>query len=149
LGRLYLSPEPFKGHTYNGLDFVDHLITLGSPHYNFRGAALRKWVEKKYPGAFFKPAVRYISVAGKAVRGSRHGSFKERLVHWFYKNLCGTGDEWGDGMVPLPSALLQGSQHVIIADVRHYSKSKYLWYGSKEAVQSWWKAQDTEELSKP
>ena len=70
LGRLFLSPEPLRGHAYNGLDFVNTLITLGTPHYNHKGAALRKWVEEKYPGAYFDPKARYISVAGKVFYSS-------------------------------------------------------------------------------
>jgi hypothetical protein len=142
LGRLFLSPEPFRGHAYKGVDFVDILITLGSPHYNFKGAATRKWVENKYPGAFFVPKVRYISVAGKAIRGNKRGSPRERRVYWFYKTLCGIGDVWGDGMVPLSSALLQGSQHIIVDRLRHYSRSKHPWYGTEEAIRSWWEAID-------
>ena len=142
LARLFLSPEPLRGHAYNGRDFVNTLITLGSPHYNYRGAALRKWVEEKYPGAYFHPDVRYISVVGKAIRGNGRGSLKERRVYWFYKMLCGSGDVWGDGIVPLASALLQGSQHIVVDGLRHYSRSKHLWYGSGEAVLSWWKALD-------
>lgn len=140
LSRLFLSPESLRGHSYNGLDFVNVLITLGSPHYNHKGAALRKWVEEKYPGAYFDPDVRYMSVVGKAIRGNERGSIKERRVHWFYKTLCGSGDVWGDGVVPLPSALLQGSQHIVVDGLRHYSRSKHPWYGTEEAIQSWWQA---------
>jgi pimeloyl-ACP methyl ester carboxylesterase len=142
LGRLFLSPEPLKGHSYNGLDYVNMLITLGSPHYNHKGAALRKWVEEKYPGAYFDPDVRYVSVVGKAIRGDKRGSIKERRIHWFYKTLCGRGDAWGDGVVPLPSALLQGSQHIVVDGLRHYSRSKHPWYGTEEAIRSWWEAID-------
>lgn len=142
LGRLFLSPDPLKGHAYRGLDFVNILITLGSPHYNHKGAALRKWVEEKYPGAYFDPDVRYVSVVGKAIRGNRRGSLKERRIHWFYKTLCGRGDAWGDGIVPLPSALLQGAQHIVIDGLRHYSRSKHMWYGSEKAVRSWWETLD-------
>ena len=142
LSRLFLSPEPLRGHSYRGLDFVNALITLGSPHYNHKGASLRKWVEEKYPGAYFNPDVHYISVAGKAIQGNKRGSLKERRVYWYYKNLCGRGDVWGDGIVPLPSALLQGSQHIVVDGLRHYSRSKHLWYGSEEAVRSWWEVLD-------
>jgi pimeloyl-ACP methyl ester carboxylesterase len=142
LGRLFLSPEPLRGHVYSGLDFVNTLITLGSPHYNHKGAALRKWVEEKYPGAYFDPDVRYVSVVGKAIRGNNRGSLKERRVHWFYKTLCGRGDVWGDGIVPLPSALLHGSQHIVVDGLRHYSRSEHPWYGTDEAVRSWWEAID-------
>jgi hypothetical protein len=147
LGRLFLSSEPLIGHAYHGLDFVNTLITLGSPHYNHKGAALRRWVEEKYPGAYYDPDVRYMSVVGKAIRGNRRGSLKERRVHWFYKTLCGRGDVWGDGIVPLPSALLQGSQHIVVDGLRHYSRFKHPWYGTEEAIQSWWEALDVGKLA--
>jgi pimeloyl-ACP methyl ester carboxylesterase len=144
LGRLYLSPDPLRGHVYNGLSYIDTLITLGSPHYNYRGASLRKWVEEKYPGAYFGSHVRYISVVGKAIQGIKRGSPRERLTYWFYKTLCGRGDVWGDGFVPVPSALLKGSQEIVVDGIRHYSRSKHLWYGSEKGVSSWWKRVDTE-----
>ena len=75
LARLYLSPRPFLGHAFRGLDYIDHLITLGSPHYNQRlsvhGGRMSRWIEKRYPGAFFAPCVEYTAVAGKLVRGDR------------------------------------------------------------------------------
>ena len=148
LGRLFLSPEPLKGHSYNGLDIVNMLITLGSPHYNHKGAALRQWVEEKYPGAYFEPNVRYISVAGRAIQGKKLGTPRESLTFWFYRTLCGKGDVWGDGFVPLPSALLKGSQQVIVDGIRHYSRSKHMWYGSEEAVLSWWNSVEAEKPKK-
>jgi len=39
IGRLYLSPRPFRGRVYAGRDVVCRLITLGSPHLNRRGSA--------------------------------------------------------------------------------------------------------------
>jgi hypothetical protein len=140
LGRLFLSPEPLQGHAYNGLYSASTLITLGSPHYNYKGASLRKWVEEKYPGAYFEPNVRYISVAGKAIQGKKLGAPRESMTFWFYRTLCGRGDVWGDGFVPVPSALLEGSRQVIVDGIRHYSRSKHLWYGSEEAILSWWKS---------
>lgn len=144
LGRLFLSPEPLRGHAYNGLEHVNSLITLGSPHYNHKGATLRKWVEKKYPGSYFEPKVQYISVAGKSILGNRKGSLMERLVYFFYKTLCGNGAVWGDGLVPVPSALLHGSRHIIVDDIRHYSRAKHPWYGSDKAVWTWWNAINTD-----
>jgi len=53
LSRLYLSPRPFGGHAYCGLDYVERLITLGSPHYN-RGGLTRsgtpraRWAYETY-----------------------------------------------------------------------------------------------------
>jgi len=55
---------------------VASLVTLGAPHRppppntpakDMTGGAL-SWVDTTYPGAFF-PGVRYVTVAGRAVRG--------------------------------------------------------------------------------
>jgi pimeloyl-ACP methyl ester carboxylesterase len=139
-GRLYMSPEPFRGRTYAGLANIDCLVTLGSPHYNVRGARMRRWVESRYPGAFFSNQVRYVSIAGRAVRGDNHGPFQQRLSAFFYRALGGSGASWGDGLVPVDSALLQGSEHVVLDGIFHAGIFGRPWYGSAEAVRRWWRA---------
>lgn len=142
LARLYLSPQPFLGRVYAGMEHVDHLITLGSPHNNrgglMRGGRMSQWVNARYPGAHFAPQVRYISVAGKAVRGMRDGSPAERWAYQRYRELCGDGETWGDGLIPVESALLIGSEPVVLPGVQHYSTAGLLWYGSPEALPRWW-----------
>ena len=142
LGRIYLSPKPFLGHTYCGLEFIDHLITLGSPHYNQRrslhGGRMSRWVEKRYPGAFFAPRVKYTSVAGKLLRGDRQGALRERHAYIFYEEIIGAGDIWGDGLVPVSSALLRGSQQIILDGVSHFTGFGGPWYGSVEVIPRWW-----------
>jgi len=140
MARLYLSPKPFLGHAYSGLDHVDHLITLGSPHYNQRGGQMRRWVDDQYPGAYFAPQVEYTSVAGKAIRGNRHGSFRERWAHRFYERLGGDGKAWGDGLVPAGSALLRESQQITLEGVSHFTGFGGPWYGTAEVVPQWWDA---------
>jgi hypothetical protein len=136
--RLYLSPEPFMGHTFAGLDRVDHLITLGSPHRNARGAHLRRWVDSTYPGAYFAPDVAYTTVAGRGVRGNSKGSVKERLAYLLYRQLSGVGSEWGDGIVPVASAGLTGARSIVMDGVAHGPLRRNRWYGSSEAVREWW-----------
>lgn len=142
LARIYLSPKPFMGHAYRGLDHVNHLITLGSPHYNQRrwlhGGMMSRWVEKRYPGAFFAPRVRYTSVAGKLIRGDRQGSLRERHAHIFYEEIMGDGNAWGDGLVPVASALLRESQQITLEGVSHFTGFGGPWYGTAEIVLRWW-----------
>jgi hypothetical protein len=142
LGRIYLSPRPFLGHTYHGLEFIDHLITLGSPHYNQRrslhGGRMSRWVERRYPGAFFAPRVKYTSVASKLLRGDRQGSLRERHAYIFYEEIIGAGDVWGDGLVPVSSALLRGSQQIVLDGVSHFTGFGGPWYGSVEVIPRWW-----------
>jgi hypothetical protein len=139
VGRLYLSPVPFLGVAYRGLEHVDHLITLGSPHHNERGTRMREWVDETYPGAFFAPQVDYTSVAGRAVQGNRHGSFRERCAYLFYRRLCGDGNVWGDGLVPEESALLQSSRQICLDGVSHFA-GVGLWYGADGVISRWWSA---------
>jgi pimeloyl-ACP methyl ester carboxylesterase len=144
LARLYLSPEPFLGQVFRGLDPVDRLITLGSPHYNQRrwihGGMMARWVDDRVPGAYFAPQVHYCSVAGKLLRGDREGSLRERHAHSFYEQIEGKGDVWGDGLVPVDSALLAGSQQVILEGVGHFAGFGGPWYGTEETIPSWWQA---------
>lgn len=141
LARLYLSPEPFLGRSYRGLDYVDHLITLGSPHYNRRrwiyGGMMSNWVDKRQPGAFFAPQVRYTSVAGKLTRGDRHGSPHERHTYALYRDMIGDGAVWGDGLIPVSAALLQGSRHVVLDGVGHFAGFGGPWYGAEGVILRW------------
>jgi len=138
IARVYLSPEPFRGRAYAGKDLVQALITLGSPHRNGRGDTMRHWVEQTYPGAYFEPAVRYVSVAGKARRGELDARTADREAYRSYEYLCGRGDVWGDGRVPIQSALLEGSAQVVLEGVFHSAKRGSPWYGSTRAVHEWW-----------
>jgi pimeloyl-ACP methyl ester carboxylesterase len=143
LARLYLRPdEPFMGKRFLGVDQIDHLITLGSPHLNQgglqRGGYMSRWIDRQVPGSAFSARVRYTSVAGKYIRGNSTGSRSERFAYGIYKDICAEGESWGDGMVPVSSALLPGSQHIVIDGVSHYSLLGEPWYGSDEVLPLWW-----------
>lgn len=140
MGRLFLAPAPFRGHVYDGKRFVRALITLGSPHQAKRASPMRRKVQAMYPGAFFAPEVEYVSVAGKAVLGDPKGSPRERAAYRGYKTLRGSGAIWGDGAVPVESALLDGARHVVLDGVQHYAtKGGRRWYGSADVVAQWFK----------
>jgi pimeloyl-ACP methyl ester carboxylesterase len=142
LARLYLRPEPFMGKRFNGLDHIDHLITLGSPHLNKgglqRGGYMARWIEHQVPGSTYSSQVQYTSVAGKFIRGNSTGSPFERFAFKVYKEICGEGETWGDGITPISSALLPGSQHLTLNGVSHYSLLGEPWYGSEEVLPLWW-----------
>jgi pimeloyl-ACP methyl ester carboxylesterase len=141
LSRLYLSPRPFWGHAYRGLNYVERLITLGSPHYNrgglMRGGRLSRWVERHYPGACFEQ-VKYTSVAGKLIQGERAGTPRARLAYEPYEQIGGDGNAWGDGLIPVQSALLSGAQHIVLEGVGHFTGFGGPWYGSREVIPVWW-----------
>jgi hypothetical protein len=139
MARLFLSPVSFLGKSYRGLEFVAHLITLGSPHHNLRGSRMRQWVEKQYPGSFF-PSVRYTSIAGKSVRGRLRGSLREHWAYFCYERLSGVGNEWGDGLVPLSCQLLDGSHQIVVEGVSHFTGFGGPWYGSAQVIPRWWYA---------
>jgi hypothetical protein len=144
VARLYLSPEPFDGRAYRGLEYVDHLITLSSPHSyrrrSIHGGWLPGWLEERYPGAYFAPQVRYTAVAGKLVRGDRGGTLRERLAYAVYEELIGQGDVWGDGLVPVASALLDGSQQLVLEGASHYTGFGGPWFGAADVIARWWDA---------
>jgi hypothetical protein len=144
LARFYLSPYPLFGHAYHGQRNVSHLITLGSPHAgrNRRSPAglLTRWVEKHNPGTFFAPGVEYTAVAGRFVFGNLQGSPHERQAYDAYKALCGVGQVWGDGAVPIESALLPQAQRVVLAGTAHSPQLGRSWYGSPDTVHLWWDA---------
>lgn len=142
LARLYLSDKPFGGRIYNGCELVSHLITLGSPHINqgglMRGGQTSRWVEEIVPGAMFYDQVRYTSIAGKWIAGTQFGPRLSRWVYGIYDEICGDGTAWGDGIVPVQSAILPGSQALILEGVSHYSFGSDPWYGSPEVIPRWW-----------
>lgn len=138
MARLYLSPEPFKGETFNGLTRVSQLITLGSPHKNVRGALMRRWVDRTLPGAYFAPDVVYQSVAGSLIKGDRRGSAKEKAAYVVYRHLAGSGGVWGDGLVPVPCAHLDGAEQRTLPDVGHAPVGSGDWYGTPKVVRHWW-----------
>jgi len=138
MGRLYLSPEPFRGHAFRGQEKVGRLVTLGSPHLNVRGSPMRRWVDRTYPGAFFAPRVSYTAVGSRAIQGRSRGSMKERMAHLLYRQLCGDGTDWGDGLVPLLSARLEGARNLVLDGVAHAPVGGRRWYGSPDVVRAWW-----------
>jgi pimeloyl-ACP methyl ester carboxylesterase len=142
LARLYLSPHPFLGWSFKGIDYVKQLITLGSPHYNrggrTRGGPMARWIESRYPGAYFSPQVQFIAVAGRIQRGKRRGSLRERWAYKVYKDISTKGEVWGDGLIPVESALLEGAFHIILDGISHYTGFGGPWYGQPEVILGWW-----------
>jgi pimeloyl-ACP methyl ester carboxylesterase len=144
IGRLYLSPEPFRGTSFSGLERVGHLITLGSPNTNQRVGPMRRWVDRQYPGAHFAPAVQYTSVAGKRREGRERGTAAERATYAVYRKLRGAGATWGDGLVPVDVALLPGATPVVLDGVGHGPMLGRPWYGTADVVRRWWAAASEE-----
>ncbi len=135
--RVYIGGDPpYGGRRYSGHRRVSHLITLGSPHVvtDKKSLAPIVQVNELFPGALHEPAgLKYLSVAGGAADGKTSSRARKR-----YERLVEDGRVAGDGVVPVKSALLPGSETLVLDDLYH---SRYYgrWYGSdREAVERWW-----------
>ena len=136
--RLFLSDLLFNGKIYNGKDYANCLITLGSPNQAKRSTYLRNFVSSKLPGSFYSKDVNYISVAGELdLNGSIASRTSIRLSKSSYRALTGNGDSIGDGLVPRDSALLIGSKQVVIKETAHGKTFGKDWYGSKNKIEEW------------
>jgi hypothetical protein len=146
LSRLYLMDQPFQGRTYAGLDHVTQIFTLGSPHCSGQRDAT-DWVltdraNELVPGAFYVPTVAYRPVAGRFLQGNPHGTYKERRAFRMYRYFNQAGDQWGDGIVPIGSARLDGADPLILEGVAHSRRIHHNWYGrSKDIIRRWWQSE--------
>ena len=136
--RLYLSSEPFHDVIYNGKSTTRNLITLGSPHQAVKATKLRKFVDEKYPGIFFKN-INYVSIGGEVEINSKQTSLLTKFIaRNSYKSISGDKNESGDGLVPLSSSLLKNSQQITIPNTVHGGIFGKNWYGSTSKVREWW-----------
>tara|TARA_Y100001968_G_C19423226_1_gene752929 strand:+ start:1053 stop:1748 length:696 start_codon:yes stop_codon:yes gene_type:complete len=137
--RLYLSDQSFKGRIYQGLNKANCLITLGSPHTAKKSTYLRRMVDQKYPGSFYSKQVKYISIAGEISIDDPYITKLTRLTADIsYKSLWQEEKLKGDGLVPIKSALLNGSTQIIIDKTSHGSLFGENWYCSRVRLEEWW-----------
>ncbi|BDA42929.1 hypothetical protein COCOBI_03-8220 [Coccomyxa sp. Obi] len=158
LGRAFVadplyfdSPVQDEGVPHQG---ICSLVTLGTPHrprpagtgLDTTGGALT-WVNLQWPGAHFADrGVEYVCVAGCAVQADKSAprSSIERYAHSSYSQVCGDGHgHWGDCVVPLANAHLEGADNIVLEGVFHSmgtNKSwqiEHRWYGSEDVVDHW------------
>jgi len=136
---------------------VDTMLCLGSPNLAAPEGAtgivdqtrgLLTYVNDRSPGAFHDE-VKYVTVVGKYVQGAylRDGinndleaTVEQKVVGQGYKQLCGDAKVWGDGIVPIANAHLEGAEQVELDGVYHSplgQKEGAVWYGSPEVVDRW------------
>ncbi|GMH36031.1 hypothetical protein BSKO_03899 [Bryopsis sp. KO-2023] len=140
--RIMLGSGPeYCGRVYHGSDRVDRLVTLGAPHFcNGKGVSRKNldFVNTHYPGAHH-PHIRYACVAGKAKKGEK--ALIPDFTYQSYELCAESGDVWGDGVIPVESALnLDGAETLLLEDVWHLpgdAKDGRVWYGSEEVIDSW------------
>ena len=137
--RLYLGEEPFAGRRYAGHQRCNRLVMLGSPHQAVRATPLRALVDRRYPGCPFADHVDYVSVAGRLdLDGVNASGLSRRSARRSYRTISGDPEAGGDGLVPLSSALLNGSRHLVLEDTAHGGLFGRSWYGSPERIRQWW-----------
>ncbi|KAL4517201.1 hypothetical protein Ndes2437B_g06808 [Nannochloris sp. 'desiccata'] len=123
LGRLYML-EYGPPSTSQG---IDRFVSLGSPHLapppgvvdQTRG--ILTWISENSPGCYHDD-VEYVTIAGKYVKGapfSGPGGWQRRVVGAGYQQVCGDSSAWGDGVVPVPAAHLDGALQVTLEGVYH------------------------------
>ena len=94
------------------------------------------------PGAHHEN-VKYISICSKCIKGARFdaegASLEEKITGQGYKQVCGEADVWGDGIVPIPSAHLEGAIQIDLEGIYHspLGRGDRAWYGSSEIVDQW------------
>ena len=140
--RLYLSDLLFHRKIYNGKEYANCLITLGSPNQAKRATSMRNFVSSKLPGSFYHECVNYISVAGELdLKGPFATKVSQRLGESSYRALNGNGNGngniIGDGLVPRDSALLIGSKQIVMKETAHGKTFGSEWYCSKNKTEEW------------
>ncbi|EDY38194.1 hypothetical protein CPCC7001_1073 [Cyanobium sp. PCC 7001] len=137
--RLFLDDAPFQGRRYDGKALASALVMLGSPHTALKATVLRQMVQRRLPGCPFADQVRYLSVAGD-LELAEATPMAQRLAPTAYRNSTGDPHDRGDGLVPVASALLEGSTPLVLPGVAHGGAFGPRWYGSPEVVEQWWAA---------
>lgn len=143
IARFYLSERPVWGKIYRGVERVSAIVTLGSPHCDpgepATGWFLTDEANRLAPGTPYADRVQYRTVAGRSILGDASGAWRERRAFRSYAFFGASGDGWGDGVVPLSSARLDGAEAVILSGVTHSRKHGAAWYGSSsETIRRWW-----------
>jgi pimeloyl-ACP methyl ester carboxylesterase len=149
VARLYPSNRPVWGKTYHGAGNVAGIVTLGTPHCSTRllGNPEKEgesWylvdeANRTVPGAAYSDQIHYLTVAGRYLYGRTKGSRRERRAHQVYEFFGAQGgDAWGDGVVPVACAQLDGAETVVLEGVAHSARYGRNWYGGfKEIIRSW------------
>ncbi|MGD0018485.1 MAG: hypothetical protein ABSD62_04460 [Candidatus Limnocylindrales bacterium] len=151
IARILTATEPLPGRRFGAAPRIAAIVTLGTPHVMPTGEGIGKRMntvvsevaEKAAPGACHSPMIGYVSVASRAIRGDPAGTGRERVAHLLYRSVIGRaavpGTE-GDGLVPVVSAMLAGSQPIVVDDAVHGPSAGAPWYGTDGPMDVWWPA---------
>jgi hypothetical protein len=147
--RLLTAAEPLPGRRYGASRWIGAIVSLGTPHRLSTAEGIGRRMNEvaasianeAVPGAYFSPAVSYVSVASRKTAGDPSGTPNQRIAHLLYRSIIGraavAGTE-GDGLVPVSATRLDGARHIILDDVLHGVGLSVPWYGSDRALDVWW-----------
>ena len=138
---------------HGGLDGIEAIVTLGSPLRppptdvpgvidQTRGILSYVDANCPSPADVAKAGGRFVCIAGKYIHGTEVLS-PENLNAWVvgqgYRQVCGDGAVWGDGITPTQWALLPGAEHVELDGVFHtpVGAGPGPWYGSPGVLDLW------------
>ncbi len=152
VGRAYLGDRMIEPHhrTYSGYERVSQLLMVGSPlrmpkHASQRGIRAAGWVDEAYPGAYYAPQVRYVSIRGRYVEGKPNGNLRERQAYYNYRFISQDGAQWGDGVVPLSLSELEGASTLELECVGHSPGWGRWFFNDAEVIRAWWHAAQADE----
>ena len=98
-------------------------------------------MSEQFAGCPESDSVDYISIAGELNLGGANASAFSRLTAGTsYRQICGDPQLIGDGLVPVSSAVLQGSFPVVLPNTAHGGFFGQHWYGSVDRIHDWWHA---------
>jgi len=121
---------------------ITRIITLGAPHHNncrvLHGGLINRALRSRSGRYSSLDHIPIICVAGRKIKGDPEGSPAEKRAARIYEKLVGRSRSWGDGIVPVSSALLPDATPLILEDVGHSPLSPGKWYGSPDTVDKWW-----------
>ena len=145
IARLYMAGAAVWGHTYDRAHQVAAVITLGTPHgsqaHHSTGWFLLDETIRVAPHVAIDATVPYLTVAGRYRKGAANASRVIRRAFHNYLYFAGRGDIWGDGVVPIECAGLEGAENLVLDGIAHSRKYGKNWYGgSASIIQKWWDA---------
>lgn len=107
------------------------------------------YVEQNCPGRFHSN-IEYVTVAGKYIQGAglrdKGATIPQKIVGAGYQQVCGNARVWGDGIIPIEAAHLEGADQVTLDGVYHSPLGAVIavdgkvgrpWYGSPEVLPKW------------
>ena len=144
LGRVWLLGD-------GRADAVAAFVSVGSPHAppppearvpdQTRG--ILTWVQANTPGAFHD-GIAYTTVASRYVKGAAlrdaDASLAAKAAGFGYEAVCGDARAWGDAIVPVDAAHLEGARQITLEGVYHSplgAGEERPWDGSESVLGQW------------